>query len=382
MKVYLDNAATTQIDPEVFDAMLPVLRDTYGNPSSIHNFGRKTKALIEVSRKQVASYFNVSPGEIFFTSGGTEADNMAIRCAIEDLNIKHAITSKIEHHAVLHTLEILEKKGKIKLDFVKLKENGHVDLTHLEELLQSDKQQTFVSLMHANNEIGNLLPLKRVAELCQKYNAIFHSDTVQTIGHYAIDLSKIFIHFITCSAHKFHGPKGIGFLYINGNIKISPLIFGGAQERNMRGGTENVYGIVGLAKALEIAHRNMKEHHQYIQELKNYMIEELQKNIPGVEFNGDAKGSSLYTVLNVLLPKTDKGEMLIYHLDISGIAASAGSACSSGSNVGSHVLRGIGCDMTRPAIRFSFSKYNTKEEIDYCVNKVAQIYSDNPVVVQ
>jgi cysteine desulfurase len=368
MKVYLDNAATTAIDPEVLEAMIPVLRNTYGNPSSIHNFGRKTKALIEVARKQVAAHFHVSPGEIFFTSGGTEADNMAIRCAIEDMDIRHAITSRIEHHAVLHTLEILEKKGKIKLDFVNLDSRGHVDLKHLEELLQGASKtmngspsRSFVSLMHANNEIGNLLPLKKTAELCQKYNAVFHSDTVQTMGHYAFDLSKIPVHFVTCSAHKFHGPKGIGFLYINSNIKISPLIHGGAQERNMRGGTENVYGIIGLAKALEISHREMAHHQQYIQGLKT--------------FNGDAKGSSLYTVLNVLLPKTSKGEMLIYHLDISGIAASAGSACSSGSNTGSHVLRGIGCDMTRPAIRFSFSKYNTKEEIDYCVSKVAQIYS-------
>lgn len=379
MKIYLDNAATTAIDPEVLEAMIPVLRDTYGNPSSIHNFGRKTKALIEVSRKQVASFFNVSPGEIFFTSGGTEADNMAIRCAIEDLNIKHAITSKIEHHAVLHTLEILEKKGKLRLDFVKLKEDGHVDLAHLEQLLQANSARgtgaSFVSLMHANNEIGNLLPLKRVAELCRKYQAVFHSDTVQTMGHYAIDLSKIPVHFVTCSAHKFHGPKGIGFLYINGDIKISPLIYGGAQERNMRGGTENVYGIVGLAKALEVSHREITSHQLHLQELKSYMIEALEEHIPGVEFNGDAKGSSLYTVLNVQLPRTSKGEMLIYHLDISGIAASAGSACSSGSNTGSHVLRGIGCDMTRPSIRFSFSKFNTKEEIDYCVSRIAQIYS-------
>lgn len=387
MKVYLDNAATTAIDEEVIEAMLPVLRNTYGNPSSIHNFGRKTKALIEIARKQIASQFNVSPGEIFFTSGGTEADNMAIRSAIEDLNIRYAITSKIEHHAVLHTLEVLEKKGKIRLDFVNLDREGHVDLKHLEELLNSHsisgngshKPDTFVSLMHANNEIGNLLPLKKVAELCQKYHAVFHSDTVQTMGHYAIDLSKIPVHFVTCSAHKFHGPKGIGFLYINGNIRISPLIHGGAQERNMRGGTENVYGIVGLAKALEISYREMACHQQYIQGLKSYMIEQLEQHIPGVEFNGDAKGSSLYTVLNVLLPKTSKGEMLIYHLDISGIAASAGSACSSGSNTGSHVLRGIGCDMTRPAIRFSFSKYNTREEIDYCVSKVAQIYSPSLV---
>ncbi len=376
MKVYLDNAATTPIDPEVLDAMLPVMKQTFGNPSSIHNYGRETKALVEQARRQVASYFKVSPGEIFFTSGGTEADNMAIKGAVEDLNITHAITSKIEHPAVLLPLENLEKKGKITLDFVKVGNNGHVDLEDLELLLQKNSKPAIVSLMHANNEIGNLLPLKKVAELCQKYHAVFHSDTVQTVGHYSLDLTGIPIHFITCSAHKFHGPKGIGFLYINGNIKISPLISGGSQERNMRGGTENVYGIAGLAKALEIAHRTMAAQQEYILGLKSYMIEQLETKIPGVEFNGDAKKSSLYTVLNVLLPETSKKEMLVHFLDISGIAASAGSACSSGSNTGSHVLRNIGTDMNRPSVRFSFSKYNTKDEIDYCVGKIAGVYKD------
>lgn len=381
MKIYLDNAATTPIDAEVLDAMIPVLQKTYGNPSSIHKLGRETKALIEQSRKQVASLFNVSPGEIFFTSGGTEADNMAIRKSIEDLGIAYAITSKIEHPAVLIPLEILEKKGEIKLGFVKLKDNGHVDLEDLERLLKNSPAtsshagyRSFVSLMHANNEIGNLLPIKKVAELCKEYGAVFHSDTVQTVGHYSIDLSKIPAHFITCSTHKFHGPKGVGFLYINGNIKISPLIYGGSQERNMRGGTENVYGIAGLAKALEVAHRDMKEHQEYILGLKSYMIEQLEKNIPGVGFNGDAKGSSLYTVLNTRLPATPKAEMLIHFLDIEGISVSSGSACSSGSNTGSHVLHEIGTDMSRPSVRFSFSKYNTKQEIDFCVQKLAQIY--------
>lgn len=382
MKIYLDNAATTPMAPEVIETMTVVMSNTFGNPSSIHNYGREAKALIEQARKKISHYFNVSPGEIFFTSGGTEADNIALRGAVEDLNIEHVITSRIEHPAVLLSLETLEKKGKLKLDYVNLSANGHVDLEHLEKLLgnfsshASDKgAKSLVSLMHANNEIGNLLPLKKVAGICRKYNAVFHSDTVQTIGHYPIDLSTIPVHFITCSAHKFHGPKGIGFLYINGNIKISPMILGGSQERNMRGGTENIYGIAGLAKALELAHNDMPGQQNYIQDLKTYMIDQLEQRITGVQFNGDARGSSLYTVLNVLLPETAKKEMLVHYLDISGIAVSAGSACSSGSGTGSHVLRHIGCDMNRPSVRFSFSKFNTREEIDYCVKKISEIYN-------
>lgn len=373
MKVYLDNAATTPLDPEVLEAMLPVMKEYHGNPSSIHSFGRQSRALIEQARKTVAKLINASPSEIFFTSGGTEADNMAIRCTIEDLGLTHAITSKIEHHAVLHTLEALEHKGSIKLSFVNLDDCGHVDLNHLEELLASNPR-TFVSLMHANNEIGNLLPLKKVGEVCAKYNAIFHSDTVQTMGHYAIDVQAVNVHFITCAAHKFHGPKGVGFLYVNGDIKINPLIFGGSQERNMRGGTENIYGIVGLAKALEIASRDMKAHQEHITGIKNYMIKQLEENIPGVEFNGDCRNNSLYTVLNVLFPPTEHAEMLLFNLDIAGIAASGGSACTSGSNQGSHVLRGIKSDMSRPSIRFSFSKYTTKEEIDFCVSKLKEMF--------
>ncbi|HTL81809.1 MAG TPA: cysteine desulfurase family protein, partial [Bacteroidia bacterium] len=338
MKAYLDNAATTALDKEVLEAMLPTMTEHFGNPSSIHAWGRQTRSSIEQARKTVARLLNCSPSEIFFTSGGTEADNMAIRCSIEDIGLKHAITSPIEHHAVLHTLEAMADKGQIKLSLVKLTENGHVDLNDLEELLKNN-ERSFVSLMHANNEIGNLLPIKKVGEMCKKYNAVFHSDTVQTVAHYAIDLKDIHVDFLTCAAHKFHGPKGIGFIYINSNVHISPLIHGGAQERNMRGGTENLYGIIGLAKAMEIAYRDLAKHQEYILGLKNYMIAQLEKNLPGVKFNGDAKGSSLYTVLNVCLPPTDNAEMLVFNLDINGIAASAGSACSSGSNVGSHVLR-------------------------------------------
>jgi cysteine desulfurase len=374
MKVYLDNAATTAIDKEVLQAMIPVLEKQFGNPSSIHGYGREARSVIEVARKTVANLLKVSPAEIFFTSGGTEANNMAIRCTVRDLGIKHAITTKIEHHAVLHTLEELEKAGDIKLSFVNLRENGDVDLVHLEELLKLN-DKTLVSLMHANNEIANVLPINTVGDICVKYDAIFHSDTVQTMGHYPHNLQEIKANFVNCSAHKFHGPKGIGFLYINSNTKIHPLIYGGAQERNMRGGTENIYGIVGLAKALEIAYREMDEHHAHIQGIKSYMIDQLKENIPGVSFNGQSESkNSLYTVLNVSLPPTEMAEMLLFRLDIAGIAASGGSACSSGTNVGSHVLRNIETNPERPAVRFSFSKYNTKEEIDYCVAQLKELY--------
>ena len=369
MKVYLDNAATTALDKEVLEAMLPLMVEHYGNPSSIHAFGRQTRAAIEQARKTVARLLNCSPAEIFFTSGGTEADNMAIRCSIENLGIKHAITSAIEHHAVLHTLEELAAKGIIKLSKVNLIDNGHIDLAHLDELLKTN-ERSFVSLMHANNEIGNILPIMEVGVICQKYNAVFHSDTVQTVGHYPIDTKEINIQFLNCGAHKFHGPKGVGFIYISNDIQIAPMITGGSQERNMRGGTENVAGIIGLAKAMEISYRELAQHTEYILGLKNYMIQVLEQNIAGVTFNGDVKGNSLYTVLNVSLPPNENAEMLIFNLDINGIAASAGSACSSGSETGSHVLRAIGTDMSRPSVRFSFSKFNTKEEIDYTVSKL------------
>lgn len=373
MQVYFDNAATTALDPEVIQVMVETMHTNFGNPSSIHTHGRQARTIIERARKQIAQLLNVSPSEIFFTSGGTEADNTAIVRSIIDFGITHAITSPLEHHAVLHTLEELEKDGKIQLDLLPVSTDGTVDLAHLETLLASNPR-TFVSLMHANNEIGNITDLARVSEICQKYNAILHSDTVQTMGHYIHDLSALKIDFITGAAHKFHGPKGVGFLYVNGNNKIKPFIYGGAQERNMRGGTENVYGIVGLAKALEIAYKDMDAHQAYIQGLKSYMQEQLTAAIPGVTFNGvTAPEKSLYTVLNVSFPCTDMADMLLFNLDISGISCSGGSACSSGTDIGSHVLRNIQTDPKRPAVRFSFCKYNTKEEIDLVVNKLKEI---------
>ncbi len=374
MKVYLDNAATTPMHPEVILEMTKMMQNQFGNPSSIHSYGREVRVAIEDARKRVARLLKVSPAEIFFMSGGTEADNMAIRCSIIDLGIRHAITSKIEHHAVLHTLEDLAHRSIIKLSFVNIDQQGHVDLLHLEQLLK-ENERSFVSLMHANNEIGTMLPLKETGDLCRKYNALFHSDTVQSMGHFPHDLSKLPVDFITCAAHKFHGPKGVGFLYVNNaNVKIKPLITGGAQERNMRGGTENVYGIIGLAKALELSYQHMDEDAEYISELKNHMIEQLKLNIPGVEFNGDVSDKSLYTVLNVSLPPTEIGEMLLFNLDIAGIAASGGSACTSGSEQGSHVLQGINADTNRPAVRFSFSRFNTKEELNYTVEKLKEMF--------
>ena len=379
MKVYFDSAATTAMDPEVIEEMNLYMREDYGNPSSTHSFGRRTRAAIDMARKRVASHVNAEPGEIIFTSGGTEADNMAILCSVNDLGITHAITSAIEHHAVLYPLEQLAEEGKIKLSIVDVDDLGRVDLDHLEKLLQ-DNERSFVSLMHANNELGNLLPLKEVGEICKSYDAILHSDTVQTIAHYQLDVKDLGVHFITCAGHKFHGPKGCGFLYVNNSIKVNPIIRGGSQERSMRAGTENVYGILGLAKALDIAYEHLEEHSDYILGLKRYMITRLKNEFPGVRFNGDAEGESLYTVLNVCLPETDKKEMLLFSLDIEGIAVSGGSACSSGSDVGSHVLNAIGSDPNRPAVRFSFSKYNAKEEIDYTIKKLKAIYEMEAIV--
>jgi len=296
MRVYLDNAATTPIDPEVLKEMYKVMESQYGNPSSIHAHGREVRALIERSRKTIAGLLHTSPSEIFFTSGGTEADNTAIRCGIVDNGIRHAITSRLEHHAVLHTLEAMQKAGVIKLSFVNTDSTGNIDYDHLETLLK-ENGRCFVSLMHANNELGTITDIARVGDLCEQYNALFHSDTVQTMGHYAHDLSKLKVHFAVCAAHKLHGPKGIGFLYVNHKVKIKPFIYGGSQERNMRGGTENVYGIVGLAKALEIAYGDMEQHHNNIQELKSYMINQLKNNIDGIDFNGETDPiKSLYTV--------------------------------------------------------------------------------------
>lgn len=376
MKVYLDNAATTPMDKEVIEAIIPVMENGFGNPSSIHSFGRNSRAIIEKSRKKVAGFINAAPGEIVFTGGGTEADNMVLRCAVNDAGVTHIITSATEHHAVIDTAEILAKSCKqLKLSLVKHDEKGYVDLAHLKQLLEENKdRKTLVSLMHANNEIGNRLPIKKVSLLCKEYGAIFHSDTVQTMCHYEFDVRDLEIDFLTCSAHKFHGPKGVGFLYVNQDIQIKPIITGGAQERNVRAGTENIMGIVGLTKAMEVAYRDLDAHQKHIHGIKTYMIEKLEALIPEITFNGDPKGDSLYTVLNAQFPNSDMDEMLLYNFDIEGIAVSGGSACSSGSNVGSHVLRNIGSDMTKPSIRFSFSKYTTKEEIDYTMSIVEALF--------
>lgn len=374
MTVYLDNAATTPVAPEVVDAMIPVLKESFGNPSSSHSYGRKTKALIETARRTVAKYLNCQPSEIIFTSGGTEADNMALYSSVHQMGVKHIITSPLEHHAVGHTAEAIAESGEVRLSYVKVDSKGNVDLHDLERLLQQG-DKTLVSLMHANNEIGTLLPLYKVSELCQKYDALFHSDTVQTMGHYAFDLQDLKVDFITCAAHKFHGPKGIGFLYVNKNRKAEALIHGGAQERGLRGGTENVYGIVGLAKAMDLAYEDVIGHQKHVQGLKSYMIEQLKSYFDEIDFHGETDpAKSLYTVLNVCFPKTDKSGMLLFTLDLKGVAVSGGSACSSGAAKGSHVLEGINADMTRPNTRFSFSRYTTKEEIDYALEQVKIVF--------
>ncbi len=377
-RIYLDNAATTPLDKEVLAEMVNVMENYYGNPSSIHAQGREVRTLLEKARKTVASLVNAVPAEIFFNSGGTEGDNTAIRCGIEAFGIKHAITSKIEHHAVEHVLDYLLKTGVLdKISYVDVDDKGNVDLQHLEQLLK-ENERSFVSLMHANNELGTLTDIYKVGDLCETYDAIFHCDTVQTMGHYVHDVRKLKAHFIVCAAHKLHGPKGVGFLFVNHNVKISPMIYGGAQERNMRGGTENIYGIVGLSKALEMAYTQMEEHHIYIQGLKDYLKARLVEEVPGVGFNGENDPQkSLYTVLNVSFPEMDMGDMLLFNLDINGISASGGSACSSGSSIGSHVLSGIGADAGRPSIRFSFSKFNTREELDEVVAKVKHIVAQN-----
>lgn len=372
-RIYFDNAATTPLDQEVLDAMLPYMTSHFGNPSSIYSYGRESRLAIESSRKSVAKLLNAHPGEIFFTSGGTESNNTAILSAIRDLGCNHIISSPVEHHAVLHTVAHYGCTDTVTTSFVKLFPSGHVDLADLEEQLASCEERCLVTLMHANNEIGNILDIDTVGTLCKKYNAIFHSDCVQTVGHYHLDLRKTPVHFISGAGHKFHGPKGVGILYINDNIKVKPFIFGGGQERNMRAGTENLYGIVGFAKALELAMTHHEKDSQYIQSLKTYMIEQLRKHIKGVQFNGDQEGRSLYTVLSAAFPKTEKSEMILFNLDMQGICVSGGSACSSGADVGSHVIRAINNNPNLVTVRFSFSKHNTKEEVDKVVEKLSEM---------
>ncbi len=369
-RIYFDNAATTSLDPLVLEAMMPYLTEKFGNPSSIYSYGRESRLAIENARKSVAKILHAHPAEIFFTSGGTESSNTAIGAAIHNLGCRHIISSPIEHHATSHTVEHYQRSGEVGLHWVKLLPNGHIDLADLEALLADNKERCLVSLMHANNEIGNLLDIEAVGNLCKKYNAIFHSDTVQTVGHYPFDLRNTPVHFITGAGHKFHGPKGVGILYVNENVQIKPLILGGSQERNMRAGTENLYGIVGFARALELATAAYEEESARIRDLKLYMAEQLTAHIPGIAFNGDTFGRSLYTVLNVSFPKTEKSEMILFNLDINGICASGGSACTSGADLGSHVIRAINNNPNQVAVRFSFSKHNTKEEVDRVVGKL------------
>ncbi len=374
MNVYFDNAATTPISKKVLDKMIPYMEDGFGNPSSIHKRGREIKSVIEKSRSKVADILSCEPGEIFFTSGGTEADNMFIINTVLEKKIDTIITSKVEHHAVLHCCDYLNKTQNINIKYVSISDNGEVDLDDLEKITSNNKN-SLVSLMHGNNEIGNINDLKAISKICEKNNVIFHSDTVQTVGHYAIDLNKINIQGIVGSAHKFHGPKGIGFLYLNNKHKISPFIHGGAQERNMRGGTENVYGIVGLSEALTLAYENMTTHKEKIITLKSHMIESLRQKVKGVKFNGLSSDldNSLYTVLNASIPNVEDQQMFLFNLDINNIAASAGSACSSGSDSGSHVLKEIKTEEGFVNVRFSFSKYNSIEEVDYVINKIVEI---------
>jgi cysteine desulfurase len=370
--VYLDNAATTALRPEVITRMTDVLTEYYGNASSTHSYGRSSKALLEQCRKNIASYFNVSSAEIIFTSGGTEADNLALRSAVRDLGVTDIITSKIEHHAVLHTAEQLSEEYAINVHFVDIDDCGNIDYSHLERLLQS-KVKAIVSLMHINNEIGNILDINKVAHLCKEHKALFHTDTVQSVGHFNINLNEIPIDFMAASAHKFHGPKGVGFCFVRRESGLKPLIFGGDQERGIRAGTESIHNIAGMDEALKIAYTNLEQEKAYVSELKTYFISQLKANVLNVSFNGSCENltDSTYTLVNVCLPiAPEKAPLLQFQLDLKGIACSKGSACQSGSSQQSHVLSAILNEnqLRQPSVRFSFSIYNTKEELDYVLD--------------
>ena len=377
MEVYLDNAATTPIAKEVIKEIEPYLHTYFGNPSSTHSFGRKTKNAIEINRRKIANFINADTNEIVFTSGGTEADNMAMRCAVLDLGVKRIITSKIEHHAVGHTAECLKKSHHTEIIYLTTDEFGNPSIDELKEYLKKDVK-TLVSLMHANNEIGTLLPIEEVSSICHEHQHVyFHSDTVQTMGHYKFDVKNLKIDFLVCSAHKFHGPKGIGFLYVNKNLHLNPIITGGSQERSHRGGTENLYGIIGLGKAMELAFTDLEDHQQHVQNLKTHLIEQLIKIDSRIKFNGELNiQKSLYTVLSVRFPKDICNSMLLFSLDIHGIATSGGSACSSGSTKGSHVLAELPDQDDYQSVRFSFSRYNTKKEVEFTLDKISSIVAN------
>jgi cysteine desulfurase len=374
--IYLDNAATTRLDAEVINEMGRVMNNYFGNPSSIHQQGRESRVIIEEGRKKIAGYIGVMPAEIVFTSGGTEALNIAISQAIQKYGIKNIISSRIEHPAVLNTLKYFTEKGLVNPIFVRLKEKGIIDIENLESLLKTNAN-ALVCLMHANNETGNLLPIKETGQLCRQHNAMFLSDMVQTLCKYENNIPNFNLDFIACSAHKFHGPKGCGFLYINKNLEASPMVHGGGQERNIRSGTENIYGIAGMAKAFEVAHRDMQKNIGYISGLKAYMIEQLKNNFPEIEFNGDCENSGLYTILNVSFPETVKTKMLIQKLDIAGISVSGGSACHSAKEAMSYVLRETGTPINRTSVRFSFSKFNSKKDLDICIETLLNLLTGN-----
>jgi cysteine desulfurase len=373
--IYLDNAATTKIDDVVLKTVHESMQDVFGNPSSTHQFGRKAKSAVETARKNIAKHFNVTASEIVFTAGGTEADNLILKNAVLNLGVQTIITSKIEHHAVLHTCEFLEKSENISLQFVNVNEKGAIDLNHLEALLTESSDKVLVSLMHINNEIGTILPIEQVSALCVANNAYFHSDTVQTIGHYNLDLLKVEVDFIAASAHKFHGPKGVGFAYFKKGSGILPMFHGGDQERGARSSTENVHSILGMQKAIEIAYKNLDKDKEKIEGLKKNFIEGLEKISSEIKFNGCSGNlnESTYTILNVRFPI--QNDMLLFSLDMAGIAVSGGSACQSGSNVGSHVLAEIlsGKEADNTSVRFSFSKYTTKEELDITLKKIEEL---------
>jgi cysteine desulfurase len=363
--IYLDNAATTALDPRVAEVMSNLMKEEFGNPSSIHSFGRKMKVQVEAVRNLVAEKLKVQPAEIFFTSGATEAINTIFNGAVMSLGVERIITTQIEHPAVISSAEYHQKANAIQLDYVNIDQQGQVDLGHLKTLLADNPKKSLVSLMHANNEIGNLLSIKKVSEICRVHNALFFSDTVQTMGKFPNDLSGQLLDFAVSSAHKYHGPKGVGFMFINGDLKIDPYIIGGGQERNMRAGTENVYGIVGLGKAFELTYEEMEQNRETILELKHYLMDKLRKEIPQIIFNGNTEG--LHTVLNIGLPKNMHNDMILMNMDIAGIAVSGGSACSSGSLHVSHVIEALGLAETLSAVRVSFSKHTTMDELDYFV---------------
>ena len=376
--IYLDNAATTCVRKEVSDKMASVLRSYYGNPSSTHSFGRSSKSILEKCRKNIASFFNVKPSEIIFTSGGTEADNLVLRSAVLDLKINHIITSKIEHHAVGHTVNYLKDNFNVKISYVRVFPDGKIDYSHLDEILSKNNLKALVTLMHINNEIGTILDLNRVSKICKLHGALFHSDTVQSIGHYPLDLSKINIDFLAASAHKFHGPKGIGFAFIRNGIGIKSIITGGSQERGYRSGTESLHDIVGLNESLKISYERLEIEKDHISEIKSYFINKLNQEIPGVKFNGSSNNlkDSTYTLVNVCFPvDIKKSPLFLFQLDLNGIACSKGSACQSGTDSGSHVLNEIltDDDLKKPSIRFSFSCFNTKNEIDSLVKVLKDI---------